>query len=166
MELANASRHCSVWYRFMPRNLECAAIVECIMALQFNYAWMNISILLCVNKESPGSCNDDQHMAWFPLSEIQQFLVPLFLFDWKPNGSRDQIDNIYLCYTYIFSPSGGVYDGGVYTGGPPYDRTSGGGDHMLYGSTYNTNGSVYNGYTITPLNNNKEFPQVHWTERI
>ena len=101
MELANASRHCSVWYRFMPRNLECAAIVECIMALQFNYAWMNISILLCVNKESPGSCNDDQHMAWFPLSEIQQFLVPLFLFDWKPNGSMDQIDNMHLYSTYM-----------------------------------------------------------------
>ena len=101
MELANASRHCSVWYRFMPRNLECATIVECIMALQFNYAWMNISILLCVNKESPGSCNDDQHMAWFPLSKVQQFLVPLFLFDWKPNGSLDQIDNMYMYYTYI-----------------------------------------------------------------
>lgn len=101
MELANATRHCSVWYRFMPMNLECAAIVECIVALQFNYAWMNISILLCVNKESPGSCNDDQHMAWFPLSEIQQFLVPLFLFDWKRNGSMDQIDNIYFQYKYI-----------------------------------------------------------------
>ena len=74
---------------------------------------------------------------------------------------------VYILFvTYLFSPSGGVYDGGVYTGGPPYDRTSGGGDHMLYGSTYNTNGSVYNGYTITPLNNNKEFPQVLWPERI
>ena len=46
---------------------------------------------------------------------------------------------------------GGVFDGGsVYAaGGEPYI-----GDN-IYGSTYN-DGSVYNGYTITPLNNKKQ----------